>query len=231
MAETPADVRRDIELTRERISSTLMQLEAKTNLMQVVKDHPWPALAVAVGAGVLLSGSRADVKAAGATLVATRGASSKVGTLLDDVVSNLMGGVSLAFQQRIDSLVDELKGAIGAPTGNTGSTGNTDGRQQNFAGSQGASGGSMGGNSYADRSSGSSGSSGMSGMSAISGSSAGSSAGASAGAGFGASQNSGMSARGSEATGTATGTWAPQSSSSDHVQGLGGTPGTTPRAD
>src|SRR5688500_420098 len=116
MAETTADVRRDIEMTRERMSTTLAQLEQKVNLMQIVRDHPWPALAVAVGAGVLLSGSRADVKAAGATVAATRGASSKIGTVLDDVVANLMTGVSQAFQHRVDSFVSEIKGAIGAQT-------------------------------------------------------------------------------------------------------------------
>ena len=123
MAETTADVRRDIELTRERISSTLAQLEQKTNVVQIVKDHPWPALAVAFGAGVLLSGSSADVKAAAATATATRGASGKLGTLLDDVVANLMGGVHQAFQGRVDSLVNELKLAIGAPPTTT-TTGN-----------------------------------------------------------------------------------------------------------
>ena len=115
MAETTADVRRDIELTRERMSDTLAQLERKLNLMQMVKDHPWPALAVAFGAGVLLSGSGADVKAAAATTVATRGASGKLGSLLDDVVANLMTGVTHAFQTRVNSLVGELKDAIGAP--------------------------------------------------------------------------------------------------------------------
>ena len=75
MAETTADVRRDIELTRNRISDTLEQLEQKLNVTQLVRDNPWPALALAVGAGVLLSGSRADVKAAAATVTATRGAS------------------------------------------------------------------------------------------------------------------------------------------------------------
>jgi hypothetical protein len=115
MAETTADVRRDIEMTRERMSTTLAQLEQKVNLMQIVRDHPWPAVAVAVGAGVLLSGSRADVKAAGATVAATRGASSKIGTVLDDLVANLVTGVSQAFQQRVDSFVNEIKGAIGAP--------------------------------------------------------------------------------------------------------------------
>lgn len=117
MAETPADVKRDIELTRERISDTLQQLEAKTNVMQIVKDHPWPALGVAFAAGFLLSGTRADVKAASATLVATQGTRSRVGTVLDDVLANLMGGLSMAFQQRVDSIVDELKVAIGGSQG------------------------------------------------------------------------------------------------------------------
>ena len=119
MAETTADVRRDIEMTRERMSTTLAQIEKKMNLVQIVRDHPWPAIAVAVGAGVLLSGSSADVKAAGATVAATRGASSKIGNVLDDVVANLMMGVSQAFQQRVDSFVSEIKTAIGAPTDGT----------------------------------------------------------------------------------------------------------------
>jgi hypothetical protein len=123
MAETTADVRRDIELTRDRLSETLQQLEQKTNVMQIVRDHPWPALAAAVGAGVLLSGSGTDIKAAAATATATRGASSKIGTLLDDVVANLVGGLSVAFQDRIESLVEELKEAIGAPTSSRGTTG------------------------------------------------------------------------------------------------------------
>jgi len=110
-------VRRDIEMTRDRISTTLSQLEQKTNVMQIVRDHPWPALAVAVGTGVLLSGSGSDMKAAAATASATRGASSKIGNVLDDVVANLMTGVSAALQDRVESLVTELKEAIGAPTG------------------------------------------------------------------------------------------------------------------
>jgi len=115
MAETTADVRRDIEMTRDRISETLQQLEQKTNVMQMVKDHPWPALAVAMGAGVLLSGSGSDVKAAAATATATRGASSKLGTLLDDLVANLVTGLNDAFQYRVEGLVNEVKTAIGAP--------------------------------------------------------------------------------------------------------------------
>jgi hypothetical protein len=115
MAETTADVRRDIELTRERMSSTLAELEQKLNVTQVVRDNPWPALALAVGAGILLSGSGADLKAAAATVGATKGASSKIGAALDDMVASLMTGVHGALEDRITGWVGELKDAIGAP--------------------------------------------------------------------------------------------------------------------
>jgi hypothetical protein len=118
MAETTADVKRDIELTRQRMSSTLAQLEQKLNLGQVVRDNPWPALGLAFGAGLLLSGSRADVKAAAAAATATRGASGKLGNALDDIVANLMTGLGAALQGHVDTLVDEVKRAVGAPTTN-----------------------------------------------------------------------------------------------------------------
>ena len=116
MAETTADVRRDIELTRDRISNTLNQLEQKVHVTQIIKDHPWPSVGLALGAGFLLSGSSVDVKAAASTVAATKGASSRLGGVLDDLVSNLMGGLSAAFEQKVELLVNELKEAIGAPT-------------------------------------------------------------------------------------------------------------------
>ena len=114
MAETTDDVRRDIELTRERMSRTFGELEQKLNVMEMVKEHPWPALAVAVGAGVLLSGSGSDVKAAAATVAATKGASNKLSEALDDVVASLMTGVHSAVDSRVDGWVGELKEMIGA---------------------------------------------------------------------------------------------------------------------
>ena len=116
MVETTADVRRDIELTRERMSSTLAELERKLNVAEVVRDHPWPALALAFGAGVLLSGSGSDIKAAAATVTATRGASGRIGTALDDMVATLVSGVHQVVEQRVTGWVDEIKGAIGAPS-------------------------------------------------------------------------------------------------------------------
>src|SRR6185503_13572787 len=117
MVETTADVRRDIELTRERMSSTLAELENKLNLMQIIKDNPWPALALAVGAGVLLSGSRADVKAAAATVTATKGASGRIGTVLDELVSQVVQSFHGAIEQRIEGMANQVKSAIGAPVG------------------------------------------------------------------------------------------------------------------
>jgi hypothetical protein len=116
MAETTADVRRDIELTRNRISDTLEQLEHKLNVTQLVRDNPWPSLALAFGAGVLLSGSRADEKAAAATVTATKGASGRIGTVLDDLVSHVVETFHGAVEQRIEGLASQVKQAIGAPT-------------------------------------------------------------------------------------------------------------------
>ena len=113
MAETPDDVRRDIELTRERMSTTLDQLERKLNVTQFVRDNPWPAVGIAVAAGFILSGSRADVKAAAATVAATRGASGRLGPVLDDLVSQVVSNVSDAFESRVTSWVDDIRDAIG----------------------------------------------------------------------------------------------------------------------
>ena len=140
MAETTADVRRDIELTRNRITDTLQELEQKMNVTQLIRDNPWPALALAVGAGVLLSGSQADVKAAAATVTATKGASGRLGTVLDDLVSQVVHGFHGVVEQRIEGLANEVKRAIGAPLNNAG-------RTTNHSGTTGS--GAMGGNNSA----------------------------------------------------------------------------------
>jgi hypothetical protein len=115
MGETAADVRRDIEMTRQRMSGTLAELEHKLNVADIVREHPWAALGLAIGAGFLLSGSERDVKAAAATVAATKGASSKVGQALDEMVGSLVNGVHHALEDRVTGWVGELKGAIGAP--------------------------------------------------------------------------------------------------------------------
>ena len=114
MAETPAEVRRDIELTRQRMSGAIEELERKLNVQQMINDHPWPALAAAFGAGVLLSSTKADVKAAAATAEAAQGAGPKLGAALDTLVANVMTAATQAVQGRVDTLVSELTSALGA---------------------------------------------------------------------------------------------------------------------
>ena len=116
MAETTADVRRDIELTRARMTDTLQELEERLNVMGIVREHPWPAIAVAMGAGFALSGTRADVKAAAAANTAAHATGervSRVGPALDDLVARLLGGVQAVLLERADELVDELRSSLG----------------------------------------------------------------------------------------------------------------------
>jgi ElaB/YqjD/DUF883 family membrane-anchored ribosome-binding protein len=97
----------EMEETRERMSDTLAALESrvtgvadgvkeKLDVSQLVKEHPWPALATAIVAGVALSATRADEKAAGATVeAAKRGSSAAVDGLRhvgEAAVNRLHGG-------------------------------------------------------------------------------------------------------------------------------------------
>jgi hypothetical protein len=85
MSEMTHDVQRDIALTRERMSETIAELDARISqrvavvkerldVVQLVQDHPWAALAVAFGVGALLAGTGADATAARATVRAAKAA-------------------------------------------------------------------------------------------------------------------------------------------------------------
>lgn len=108
MPETTTEVRADIEQTRARMSGAIAELERKVDVTQRVKDHPWAAVGIAFGAGVALSASHSDVKAAKVTADATKQTGSKLGTALDGVVAALIAGVTEAFHSRIDSAVSDV---------------------------------------------------------------------------------------------------------------------------
>ncbi len=108
MAETTTEVRADIERTRARMSGAIAELERKANIGQQIGEHPWAAVALAFGAGIALSGSRADVKAAAVTSRATRDTSSKLGDALDGVIATLIASVTEAVHTRIDGAVKEV---------------------------------------------------------------------------------------------------------------------------
>jgi hypothetical protein len=112
MPETTTEVRADIEQTRDRMSGAIAELERKVDPTQKVRDHPWAAVAVAFGAGVALSASKADVKAAQVTSQATKDTGSKLGGALDGVLAALIAGATQAFHSRIDGMVEEVVRSI-----------------------------------------------------------------------------------------------------------------------
>jgi hypothetical protein len=122
MAETTTEVRKDIESTRARMSGAIAELERKVDVSQKVKENPWLALGLAFGAGVVLSASRVDVRAAKVTTNATKETGSKLGGALDGVVAALIGGVAEAFHSRVDGMVKDVVTSIrgsGAPSTTT----------------------------------------------------------------------------------------------------------------
>jgi hypothetical protein len=112
MAETTTEVRADIEQTRARMSGAIAELERKVDVSERVKEHPWAAVGIAFGAGVALSASRTDVRAARVTADATKETGSKLGSALDGVVAALIAGVAEAFHTRIDGMVADVVTSI-----------------------------------------------------------------------------------------------------------------------
>lgn len=113
MSESTADVRRDIEATRERMSETVGEIEAhvadrvdavkqRLDVAQMIREHPWPALAVAFGAGLLLSATGADERVARATAGAVKGASHST----TDAARNLAAKVRGARSDSADESSD-----------------------------------------------------------------------------------------------------------------------------
>jgi len=112
MGETTTEVRAEIEQTRARMSGAIAELERKVDVTQKVRDHPWSAVGVAFGAGIALSASHADVRAAKVTAAATKETGSKIGAAMDGVVAALIAGVAEAFQSRIDGAVKDVVSSI-----------------------------------------------------------------------------------------------------------------------
>ena len=116
MVDSTSAVRADIETTRARMSNAISELEKKADIPQKIRDNPWPALAIAFGAGLALSASGADARAGRASVDAAQKTGSKLGAALDDVLATTVGGVAAAFQSRIDDALKDLVASIKGTT-------------------------------------------------------------------------------------------------------------------
>lgn len=97
--------KRDIEETRERMSGTIAELEQrvsdriddakrKVNVMERARQHPWPALTIAFAAGLALSATGADRRAARATARAAKRAPDATKRGITQAVEATKSGVS-----------------------------------------------------------------------------------------------------------------------------------------
>jgi hypothetical protein len=104
MDDSIDEVRRDIADTRARLSDTLAELDQRVdtvkhvvtktaNPIPAIREHPWLALGIALGAGVAIAMSGADRTA----VVAAKSGARKAGPALKDGVRSAMHGVKDAF--------------------------------------------------------------------------------------------------------------------------------------
>jgi len=111
-----AATRQEIATVRGRMSDTAAEIEARVtgrvdavkehvasvgdrlDVVQLVRDHPWPSLAVAIGAGVAIAASGADRKAARAAAEASRAAAKKSAEAVNSGARSLKSAASEAAE-------------------------------------------------------------------------------------------------------------------------------------
>jgi hypothetical protein len=117
MSDSISSVRHDIARSRERMTETIDHIDSeiservaaakrKVDLMQLAREHPWPALGMAVALGTLLGGSGADEKAAAATMAAAKNAARTTSEGAKKVVERVKSRRSTSSIER-ESVVGE----------------------------------------------------------------------------------------------------------------------------
>lgn len=124
---TPDDVataQDEIVRTRARMAETVAQLEArvtgqmeavkaKLDVVQMIRDNPWTALAIATGLGVAISASGADVKAA----EAAREAATQAADRATEAAKAAPGQARDAMGAARQGIRDHLDGVAAAAVG------------------------------------------------------------------------------------------------------------------
>ena len=100
MTEKTAEIVREMDATRARMARDIDQLESRAaekvqavkqrlDVVQLVREHPWPALGAAVVLGALVGGSGADEKAVVATVAGAKAAANASKNAASGVVEKL----------------------------------------------------------------------------------------------------------------------------------------------
>jgi hypothetical protein len=123
VARTRAYISDTIEEIETRIAAPVVAVKERLDIVQLVRNHPWPALAAAIGAGVLVSASGADAKAASiakATAADASAAAVRAARGLPDTARGAAHGAARAASSYVDGLAGTLLLAVirrlGEPT-------------------------------------------------------------------------------------------------------------------
>jgi hypothetical protein len=97
------------------ITGRVEAVQARFDVVQLVRDHPWPALAAAVGVGVAVGATGAEAKAARAAAGAARQAGStavnataKAARQAPARASGAVHGATGALWRHLDTLAEAL---------------------------------------------------------------------------------------------------------------------------
>ncbi|MDQ6635114.1 MAG: hypothetical protein M3Z10_10220 [Gemmatimonadota bacterium] len=115
VARTRAHISDTIDEIGTRITAPVHAVKDRLDIVQLVRDHPWPALAAAIGAGVLVSASGADAKAASiakAKAVDAGAATVRAARGLPDNARGAAHGAARAAGSYVDGLAGTLLLAV-----------------------------------------------------------------------------------------------------------------------
>ena len=117
-SDATASAKQEIAATRERIADTVADIEQrvsdtvasakqKVDVVELIRQHPWPSLAIGFAAGLALSATGADRRAARATKEAARRAPDAAKSGVTAAAHATAAGVS----QLASAAVDRIKGS------------------------------------------------------------------------------------------------------------------------
>lgn len=110
MAETSGEIRRELELTRKRMGTTIAALERKVNPRHLLDDYPLAAVGVAFGTGVLIATTGAGGRAVHSIRDEVRHGAANVNNnasnAIDRIVQAITGAATTAMTAQVGALMD-----------------------------------------------------------------------------------------------------------------------------
>jgi hypothetical protein len=118
MAATRDQMARDVDALKDHLASPVRAAKQRLDVAELVREHPWSALGVAVVLGAVVGGSGADTKAVAATAVGAKRAARASKDAANGVIEKLHSDDSDASdpepREQKPGIGGRLFGALGA---------------------------------------------------------------------------------------------------------------------